>query len=232
MRVLLEPGFILHSRPYRESSVLLEALSREHGRIGLVAKGARGARSRWKSLLQPFRPLLLSWTQRGELGTLTGADQVAAPPALTGEPLFCALVCERVAGPVSAALGPPCRPVRSIPADARCTDRRSGTAARLAPVRIPGVDGGWFRSAAGARERHGTARFAPTPGTFISRNPGRFCASRKRSRAEELVSGAALLALKSGEIGDQYLRELKFLMRKLIRYYLGDRAIKSQQLFS
>ncbi|HET6593673.1 MAG TPA: DNA repair protein RecO, partial [Xanthomonadales bacterium] len=91
MRVQLEPSFILHSRPYRESSVLLEALSREHGRIGLVARGARGARSRWKNILQPFRPLLLSWTQRGDLGSLTGADQVAAPPALSGEPLFCAL---------------------------------------------------------------------------------------------------------------------------------------------
>jgi len=91
MRISLQPAYILHSRPYRESSLLLEAMGREHGRIGLVARGARGARSRWKNMLQPFRPLLLSWTQRGELGTLTGADQVASPPALAGEPLFCGL---------------------------------------------------------------------------------------------------------------------------------------------
>ena len=87
MRISLEPVYILHSRPYRESSLLLEALSRVHGRVGLVARGARGVRSRWKNMLQPFRPLLLSWTQRGELGTLTGADQVASPPALAGEAL-------------------------------------------------------------------------------------------------------------------------------------------------
>jgi DNA repair protein RecO (recombination protein O) len=91
MRISLQPAYILHSRPYRESSLLLEAMGREHGRIGLVARGARGARSRWKNMLQPFRPLLLSWTQRGELGTLTGADQVASPPALAGESLFCGL---------------------------------------------------------------------------------------------------------------------------------------------
>ena len=91
MRFSLEPAYILHSRQYRESSLLLEALSREHGRVGLVARGARGAKSRWRNMLQPFRPLLLSWTQRGELGTLTGADQVASPPALVGESLFCGL---------------------------------------------------------------------------------------------------------------------------------------------
>jgi DNA repair protein RecO (recombination protein O) len=71
MRLTLEPSYVLHSRPYRESSLLLEALSRAHGRVGLVARGARSARSRWKSVLQPFRPLLLSWIKKGELGTLT-----------------------------------------------------------------------------------------------------------------------------------------------------------------
>jgi recombinational DNA repair protein (RecF pathway) len=50
--------------------------------------------------------------------------------------------------------------------------------------------------------------------------------------SEEPVSGAALLALKSGKIGEQHLPELKRLMRKLIRYYLGDREIKSQSLFN
>ncbi|MCJ7816149.1 MAG: recombination protein O N-terminal domain-containing protein, partial [Xanthomonadales bacterium] len=65
MRVALEPSYVLHSRPYQESSLLIEALSRSHGRVGLVARGARGTRSRWKGILQPFRPLLLSWNQKG-----------------------------------------------------------------------------------------------------------------------------------------------------------------------
>ena len=60
-RFELEPAYILHSRAYRESSQLLEIISRDHGRQGLVARGARGSRSRWKNMLQPFRPLLLSW---------------------------------------------------------------------------------------------------------------------------------------------------------------------------
>ena len=82
LRVELDPGFVLHHRPFRDTSVLLEVLSRAHGRVGLVARGARGPRSRLKSLLQPFQPLLLSWQLRGELGTLTGAEGAGPAPRL------------------------------------------------------------------------------------------------------------------------------------------------------
>ena len=70
---------------------LLEILSRDHGRVGLVARGARTGKSRWKNLLQPFRPLLVGWSQRGELGTLTGAEEVATLPPPAGEALICGL---------------------------------------------------------------------------------------------------------------------------------------------
>ena len=81
-RVELEPGFILHHRPFRDTSTLLEAWCGAHGRIGLVARGARGPRSRLRGVLQPFRPLLLSWQLRGELGTLTGAEAAGVAPRL------------------------------------------------------------------------------------------------------------------------------------------------------
>ena len=77
-RIALEPAYVLHSRPFRETSLLVEVFTRSLGRQGLIARGARGAKSTRKAALQPFRPLLLSWVGRGELGTLTGADQVAA----------------------------------------------------------------------------------------------------------------------------------------------------------
>jgi len=73
-RGVLEAGWILHRYPYRDSSLLLEVFTREHGRIGLVARGARSRKGRGCSQLQILRPLLLSWSMRGELGTLTGAE--------------------------------------------------------------------------------------------------------------------------------------------------------------
>ena len=90
-RILLEPAYVLHSRSFRETSLIVESFTREHGRVAMVARGARSARSKWRNVLQPFRPLLLSWNQKSDLGTLTAADQVASPPALQGESLYCGL---------------------------------------------------------------------------------------------------------------------------------------------
>lgn len=74
VRVELTPALILHRRPWRDTSFLVEAFSREHGRVGLVAKGARRATSRWRGLLEPLGALDLSWSGRGELYTLTGIE--------------------------------------------------------------------------------------------------------------------------------------------------------------
>jgi DNA repair protein RecO (recombination protein O) len=74
MRITLQPAFILHSRPYRETSLILDILTAEHGRIAAVAKGVRTSKSRLKALLQPFTPLLISWQGKGELVALIGAE--------------------------------------------------------------------------------------------------------------------------------------------------------------
>ena len=89
-RVDLQAAYILHGRPYRETSQLLEVLTRSHGRIGLVARGARGPKGRWRALLQPFQPLHLSWSGRGLLFTLRNAEPAAPPPPLSGQRLLSA----------------------------------------------------------------------------------------------------------------------------------------------
>ncbi|RZU98192.1 DNA repair protein RecO [Spiribacter vilamensis] len=87
----LEPGFILHTRAYRDTSLLLEVLSRSHGRVGLVARGARGRKSRTTGLLQPFQPLALSWRSRGEMGSLREVEPAGRPFALKGRRLVSGL---------------------------------------------------------------------------------------------------------------------------------------------
>lgn len=81
-RVELAEAWVLHSRPFRETSLIVEAFSREFGRMGLVARGGRRPRSALALAARPFRRLLLSWTGRGELATLTGAESApqSAPP--------------------------------------------------------------------------------------------------------------------------------------------------------
>src|SRR5579885_1312881 len=73
-RVRLASGYVLHHSPYRDTSRILEVLTRDHGRLTLFARGVRGPKSRLAALLQPFQPLLLSWSGRGEAPQLTGAE--------------------------------------------------------------------------------------------------------------------------------------------------------------
>jgi len=89
-RVELAAGFVLHRRAYRDTSLIVELFTRDYGRLSAFARAARGPRSRFAPL-QPFRPLLLSWSGRGEAPTLTAAEADGAPPpALSPAYLFSA----------------------------------------------------------------------------------------------------------------------------------------------
>jgi DNA repair protein RecO (recombination protein O) len=87
-RVHNEPAWLLHHRPFRDSSQILDILSRDHGRLAVVAKGSRGAKSKLRGILRPFLPLQLSWIMRSDLGTLTGAEMNGAPLSLVGDALI------------------------------------------------------------------------------------------------------------------------------------------------
>jgi DNA repair protein RecO (recombination protein O) len=84
-------AFVLHSRPYSETSLLLDLFSESHGRVRVLAKGARARRSQLKGTLQPFTPLLVRWTGRGDVKTLTKAEAVSLALPLSGITLYCGL---------------------------------------------------------------------------------------------------------------------------------------------
>ena len=84
-----QPGFVLHSYPFRETSLIIEAFTRDHGRIGLVARGARRPKSSLRGILLPFQPLLLSWAGKGELHTLMRAEWLGGYVPLRGQSLIC-----------------------------------------------------------------------------------------------------------------------------------------------
>jgi len=87
-RVEFEPSHVLSARPYRETSLLVEAFTQHHGRVGVVARGVRGPKARQRGVLRCFAPLLLSWFGSGDLVTLISAESAAASPALSGERIF------------------------------------------------------------------------------------------------------------------------------------------------
>lgn len=88
-RVDQQPGFILHTYPYRETSLIVEALSRDFGRVALLAKGARRPHSTLRGVLMAFQPLVVDWSGANELKTLVRAEWQGGQPLLTGRALLC-----------------------------------------------------------------------------------------------------------------------------------------------
>lgn len=88
-KVDAQPAWVLHSYPYRETSLIVEVFTRDHGRIALLARGARRPRAAIRGLLLAFQPLEIGWSGKGEVPTLMKAEWVGGQPLLSGEALFC-----------------------------------------------------------------------------------------------------------------------------------------------
>ncbi len=84
-----ELAFVLHSYPFRETSLIIDVFSRSHGRLAIVARGARRPKSSVRGVLMNFQPLLLSWFGKGEVRTLHGAEWQGGQPYLQGTALMC-----------------------------------------------------------------------------------------------------------------------------------------------
>lgn len=87
-RVVLEPAFVLHTRTYRDTSLLVDLFTKRHGRLRIVARGVRGVKSKYRGIFMPFMPLVVSYTVRGELGSLQHAEADSMRYELKGKNLL------------------------------------------------------------------------------------------------------------------------------------------------
>ena len=87
-RKQLEPAWLLHHRPWSDTSRIVELMTRGHGRVTLFAHGARRPKSPHRAVLQPFVPLLVSWSGRADGGTLTAAEPAGTAPAIPARRLL------------------------------------------------------------------------------------------------------------------------------------------------
>ena len=103
MRFEAEPAFVLHARPWRETSLLVEVLSAEHGRLGLVARGVQGPKRHvLRAALQPLQSIRFDAVQRGELAQLRSAEALDAAPQLHGDAAWPASTSMNCASPGAA----------------------------------------------------------------------------------------------------------------------------------
>lgn len=216
-RVTLEPAWLLARRPFRETSALLELLTIKHGRVGLVARGAAGARSRSRAALQLFQPLLVSWTAVGDLGTLTAVESDGRGVELAGERVFFGwyvnelvlrLLLRHDPQPeIHAAYG---AAIAELPGAQAETALRRFEVALLAAL-------GYGLPLAGELDPAAHYRWDPEQGV----QPG----------GGQAVNGAALIALRDGRFEDPgTCREVRALLRTAIDRRLDGRELKARRL--
>lgn len=88
-RVAGQPGFVLHSYPYKETSLIVDVFSRDYGRVALIAKGAKRPHSKLRGVLQTFQPLSVGWSGKAEVRTLTSAEWIGGLLPLERSALLC-----------------------------------------------------------------------------------------------------------------------------------------------
>ncbi len=233
MRIQEQPAYILHHRAFRDTSQILEVLSRDHGRLSLMSKGSLSAKSRLKAVLQPFQPLLLSWSGKGEMQTLTSAEpQSALSIKLKGKALPSAFyinellmhllprhdVNEQIYGLYESVLAlladsHPVEPVLRLYEKQLLESLGFGlildhTADTAQPV-LPERDYAYYLE-------HGPLEFSQVKDeAYIAR-----------------VSGKSLLDLQNNTLETiESLRDAKRLMRQVLNYYLAGKTLKSRDLF-
>lgn len=230
MRVQKEPGFVIHTRPYSETSLFVEVFSRNYGRITVIAKGARRQKSKFRGVLLPFRRLWTGWSGKGEIPTLTLAEPAELWTEMRGHGLLCGFYVNELV----------IKLLHRYDAHSGLFDYYADTMERLRHnggdeavlrlfekrlLRELGYAMNLEREASGGREilAEEDYRYIPQLGAVAIHN------NRKGGVP---ISGAALRALRDETFrGERELKECKKLMRTMISIQLENRPLYSRKLF-
>ncbi len=233
-RVDGEPAFVLHSYPFRETSLLVELFSRRFGRVALLAKGARRPRSALRGALLAFQPLGVGWAGKGEVRTLIKAEWRGGQPLLAGEALFCGFYLNELL-------------LRLLPredAHDALFDAYAEALEGLARGAVPAPVLRNFEKRllkelgyALTLDREPISGASVDPGGMYryepERGPVAVGPSGAQSAAEgPLFSGRALLEIAREDYRDpQTLQQGKLLMRLIINHRLDQRPLQSRRVF-
>lgn len=222
--VLHQLAFVLHARPWRETSLIVELLTREHGRVGVVARGlTTPKRHPLRAALQPLQYLRLDYQPRGELARLVQAEAMDVAPPLTGDRLMAAFY----ANELLLKLTPRNDPAQALfELYARLRQELPGTASLSWTLRrferdlLDGLGVGlpWDATADGEPCEEGKRyRLDPELGPVMDAR-----------RGGDAVSGEALLALAADQRPPpQQLSELRRGLRRVLEAHLGSSVLRS-----
>ena len=231
-----EPAYVLHAHPWKETSLILDVFSRHHGRVALVAKGAKRPTSQLRTVLLGFQPFTASWSGRGEVRTLTRAEWSGGVAPLAGLPLLCGFYFNELLVRLLAR-----EDAHEALFDAyhaaieRLGADPNGLATGVEPMLrrfeisllrelgyLPPLD---CESQSDALVRAGAAyRVDPQLGV-LPHQPG------QDGGAVSIYRGDHLLAIEAGDWSlSGAARAAKTLMRELLHYHLGTQPLRTRQL--
>ena len=222
-------AFILHSYPYRETSLLLEVFARAFGRVSMVARAARSPRSPLRGVLLAFQPLALSWFGKGEVRTLARAEWIGGHPRLQGEALLCGFYLNELLlrllpreDPHDALLG------RYRDALQQLASRGDSAPALRSFERALLKELGY----ALALERDSANGSAIDPAKSYRYDPERGPVEVGDVASESVVSGRTLLDMARDDYADPVTQQqAKALMRTLLNHRLDYQPLKSRRIF-
>ncbi len=234
MKVEQQAAYILHMRPFKDSSALLDCLTLHHGLVTIVAKGAKRPRSRQFGYMQPFMALQVSWVGRQELKTLTLIEADSISPKLAGAKIVIGLYLNELLVRLLQHLDP----------HPQLFHDYHQTLSKLAITEDKQQQQFILRcfelkllSALGyGVELHCDARSGETilPELLYSYDPQiGILESSGMLENQVTVSGACLMALQNPEIlpSENELREAKKLMRYIFSFHLGTKPLYSRKLY-
>lgn len=223
----LHPAFVLHTRDYRDTSLLVEFFLPAHGRVSAVARGARSVRhgSSQRAILQPFQPLWVELGGRTELKTLRAVEVRAPALPLRGPVLYSALYLNELL----------CRLLHRDDANAELFADYETTLQQLGQSDLLDVLLRRFELSLldalgyGFDLAHSDNDTAINAEFFYQFNPQRgLIVTRAQPHA---VSGRDILDYLAGNYSIGARRALKLLCRQALRPHLGDQPLRSRQLF-
>jgi DNA repair protein RecO (recombination protein O) len=226
-QVLLERAFVLHQRPYRDSSQLLECMTASHGRMGLVARGSRRAGRGQRALLQPFAPLKLSWVRRGDLGRLTQVEPDGPSHALEGQRLLAGFYVSELLLRLTAR-GDPNPDVFSC--YSRCLAQLGGTRSVARTLRVFELE--LLRALGYGLELDGestTGEPLRADLNYVYELEQGFRRAEPHDEDEDRYPGRDLVALRDLTFDDDAsLRTAQRLLGRALKAHLGERPLKSR----
>lgn len=232
MRIAAEPAFVLHARAWRETSLLVEVLSAEHGRIGIVARGVQGPKKHLlRAALQPLQHIRFDAMQRGELALLNAAEALDAAPRLTGDAALAGFYINELV----LRLAPrhdPHPELYSAYAATRERLREGGSLAwtlrRFERDLLEALGFGFdFNRDGDDVEIDPAARYRLDP----EHGPRRLLSDRGHDERSSAATGRALLALAADTMPEHDdLASLRLPMRGVLAHHLGARGLKSWEM--